>query len=38
MDTLKSKDFWIGVAATFVILKFVAPRIPAVNNITSKLS
>lgn len=38
MDVLKSKEFWIGVAATFIVLKFVAPKIPAVNNLTSKLA
>lgn len=38
MDMLKSKEFWIGVAATFVVLKFVAPKVPALATITSKLS
>jgi len=38
MDILKAKEFWYGVAATFVVLKFVAPKIPAVSNLTSKLS
>ena len=38
MNVVKSKEFWIGVAATFIVLKFVAPKVPALNNITSKLS
>lgn len=38
MNVVKSKEFWYGVAATFVVLKFVAPRIPALSSVTSKLS
>jgi hypothetical protein len=38
MNVIKSKEFWIGVGATFVVLKFVAPRVPALASVTSKLS
>lgn len=38
MNVVKSKEFWIGVAATFVVLKFVAPRVPIIANVTSKLA
>ena len=38
MNVVKTKEFWIGVAATFIVLKFVAPRVPFVSSVTSKLS
>lgn len=38
MNVVKSREFWIGVAATFVVLKFVAPRVPALATVTSKLT
>jgi hypothetical protein len=37
VNVVKSKEFWIGVAATFIVLKFVAPRVPLVSGVTSKL-
>jgi hypothetical protein len=38
MNVVKSKEFWIGVGVTFVVLKFVAPRVPLVSSVTSKLT
>jgi hypothetical protein len=38
VNVVKSKEFWIGVAATFIVLKFVAPRVPALATVTSKLT
>ena len=35
---IKSKEFWVGVAATFIVLKFVAPRVPMVSSVTSRLA
>lgn len=38
MNVVKSKEFWIGVGVTFVVLKFVAPRVPVIAGVTSKLT
>ena len=38
MKMIKSKEFWFGFAAACLVLKFVAPRIPAVSGVMSKVS
>lgn len=38
MKGLNTKSVLVGVVATLVVLKFVAPRVPALQAIVSKVS
>ncbi len=38
MKDIKAKSVILGVVATLVVLKFVVPRVPALQGIASKLT
>lgn len=38
MKGLNTKSVIIGVVATLVVIKFIAPRVPALQSIVSKVS
>ncbi len=38
MKNLNTKSVMVGVVATLVVLKFVVPRVPALQSLASKVS